>query len=151
MSEADQTLSESKNCPFCAETIKKDAVVCRFCGYDLRTGQRSAPPRVVPTRETGCGMFIILLLILIGIAIFISVCKVVVGDPSKGEEKTYPFTASGSTSDLARKKTIEEEGTWARTSPCRTTIAFKRFRLSLDSRATPHQPPARRVLNIYLD
>jgi len=80
MSEADQTLIESKNCPFCAETIKKDAVVCRFCGYDLRTGQRSAPPRVVPTRGVGCSMFAVLILILIGIAILVLVHMAVVGN-----------------------------------------------------------------------
>jgi len=81
MSESDQPLSESKNCPFCAETIKKDAVVCRFCAYDLRTGQRSAPPRVVPTREFGCGMVVVLVLILIGIAISVLVYKLVAGNP----------------------------------------------------------------------
>ena len=95
MPEGDQTLGESKNCPFCAETIKKDAVVCRFCGYDLRTGQRSAPPRVVPIREPGCTIFLVLLLILIGIAVFVFVCNVAVWNHSKGEKETSFFTSSG--------------------------------------------------------
>jgi len=36
--------SDTKSCPYCAETIKAAAIVCRFCGRDL-VAQGDLPPR----------------------------------------------------------------------------------------------------------
>jgi hypothetical protein len=77
-------LNETKKCPACAEEVKAAAVVCRFCGFDFSIGKMPSPPAAAPASQEpqkvrssvgdgvrlGCGMFIILpilLLILFGL------------------------------------------------------------------------------------
>ena len=70
----------TKVCPYCAETIKAAATVCRFCQRDLTTPTAVSPPTVnaaaQPTKPKGMGCgtgLIVLAVIVIGGFLFLSV------------------------------------------------------------------------------
>ena len=80
------TSKETKECPYCAETIKKAAKICRFCKTDLSNGNQvsqtntrdevkevKASSSVEDGVKLGCGMFIVLPLIIIGILLLLLV------------------------------------------------------------------------------
>ena len=47
----DQTPTDAppeKKCPACAEQVKAEAVICRFCGHDFRSGVIAPPGAAAP-------------------------------------------------------------------------------------------------------
>jgi hypothetical protein len=68
-----------KTCPYCAETIKAEAIKCKHCGTSLLTGTVSGEPPT-PARKPIWPWFILVPLVLFGLLLVIGALS---GPPSE--------------------------------------------------------------------
>lgn len=143
--------SDTRKCPFCAETIKADAVLCRFCGSRLEPLPDSAPaqessaePQVAP-KSGGRRALTVILIIISAVIFVISTIGMIVtisDQPQKPNTESPAAESYYSEPDTEEVQPAETEVTTAATTttPATTTTATTKATTTTTTAATTPEP-----------
>lgn len=144
--------SDTRKCPFCAETIKADAVLCRFCGSRLEPLPDSAPAQEssdethsTAPRSGGRHALTVILIIISAVIFVISTIGMIVtisDQPQKPNTNSPAAESYYSEPDTEEVRTAETEVTTAATTttPATTTTATTKATTTTTTAATTPEP-----------
>lgn len=141
--------SDTRKCPFCAETIKADAVLCRFCGSRLEPLPDSAPAQEssaethsAAPRSGGRRALTVILIIISAVIFVISTIGMIVtisDQPQKPNTNSPAAESYYSEPDTEEIQPVETEVTTAATTttPATTTTATTKATTTTTAATTP--------------
>jgi len=117
-----------KRCPYCAEKVKKAAIVCKHCGKDIETPQK---------QSMGCGSWVaVVFLVLVIVGVFFSE-----DDPTDSVEPETPLlTPDAPTGSTTAAPTVLPFRIVARDDISYPGTQRMTFRVELDVQEIPSEP-----------
>lgn len=61
---------DTRRCPFCAEDVKREAIVCRYCGRDIHGGQAGTQVYDPNTRRLAIGALVVIVVVIVGYVVW---------------------------------------------------------------------------------